>query len=236
MKKILIIAFKELETYFKSPLAYVVLFITIATFNVFFFILIDHNHEATLRDMFKLMEFMFVFIVPILTMKVFAEEKHTGTIEFLMTAPVTNGQITLGKYLGSLIFFSAIVAVTSIYYFIISCFGQPDSVPELVGYFGIWLEGALFIAIGILASSLTKSQIVAAIGSYIVILLLYFSMSFTKFFSGLTKIIIERLSFWSHTQNLYTGLLTLEDLVYFISGIIFCLILTRIAIENRLWK
>lgn len=236
MKKIFIIAFKELGAYFNSPLAYVVLFITIATFNVFFFILIDQNHEATLRDMFKLMEFMFVFIVPILTMKIFAEEKSNGTIEFLMTAPVTNGQITLGKYLGSLIFFSVIIAMTSIYYFIINCFGQPDSIPELIGYFGIWLEGALFMAIGVLMSSLTKSQIVAAIGSYIVILLFYFSMSFTKFFSGLPKTIIEHLSFWSHTQNLYTGLVTLEDLTYFVSGIILCLILTRITIENRLWK
>src|SRR3989338_7863244 len=112
MKKTLIIAFKEFETYFKSPGAYIILVITISIFNMFFFLIIDQNREASLRDVFKLMEFLFVFIIPLLTMRILAEEKRSGTIEFLMTSPVSNTSIVLGKYLGSLIFLTIIIALT----------------------------------------------------------------------------------------------------------------------------
>ncbi len=115
MSKIIAIAKKELKTYFKSPIAYIVLIITISIFNIFFFLIIDENREASLRDVFKVMEFLFIFIVPLLTMKIFAEEKSRGTMEFLMTTPTTNTSIVLGKYLGSLIFFTLIAAMTVSY-------------------------------------------------------------------------------------------------------------------------
>ena len=112
MNKIITIAKKELKAYFGSPIAYIFLIITISIFNIFFFLIIDQNREATLRDVFKFMEFLFIFIIPLLTMKVFAEEKFTGTMEFLMTTPTTNTSIVLGKYLGSLIFFTLVVGLT----------------------------------------------------------------------------------------------------------------------------
>ena len=98
MSKILSIAKKELMTYFKSPIAYIILILTITIFNIFFFMIIDQNREVSLRDIFQVMEFMFVFLVPLLTMRMFSEEKLTGTMEFLMTAPLTNTAIVLGKY------------------------------------------------------------------------------------------------------------------------------------------
>ena len=119
MNKIIAISKKELETYFNSSIAYIVLIITISVFNIFFFLIIDEGREATLHDVFKAMEFLFIFIVPLLTMKVFSEEKFTGTMEFLMTTPTTNTAIVLGKYLGSLIFLTLIIGMTSSYYFII---------------------------------------------------------------------------------------------------------------------
>jgi len=105
LSKALTITKKEMAAYFKSPIAYIILIVTVSVFNMFFFIIIDTNREATLRDVFKIMEFLFVFIVPLLTMKAFAEEKASGTMEFLMTTPTTNTSIVLGKYWGSLIFF-----------------------------------------------------------------------------------------------------------------------------------
>ena len=96
---------------------------------------------------------MFVFIVPLLTMKVFAEERQAGTLEFLLTCPVKNSTIVLGKYLGSLAFFTMIIILTAVYYCIMECFGSPDRIAVLTGYFGIWLEGALFIAIGIIGAT-----------------------------------------------------------------------------------
>lgn len=233
MSKTYAIAKKELHGYFKSPIAYIVLFITIAVFNIFFFVIIDQNREATLRDMFKLMEFMFIFIIPLLTMRVFAEEKRAGTMEFLMTCPVKNSSIVAGKYLGSVLFFTIIMCLTLIYYVIIEYFAQPDRIATIAGYFGLWLEGILFIAIGIFLSSLTKNQLVAAISGYAVLLFIYFSITAIKYLDQTSQQIITYIGFWSHSQNIGSGLISLSDLIYYISGIVFCLILTKYSIENR---
>ncbi|MFH1504966.1 MAG: ABC transporter permease [Candidatus Omnitrophota bacterium] len=236
MNKIFAIAVKELKEYFKSPIAYIVLIVTISIFNIFFFLIIDQNQEASLRDVFKIMEFLFIFIIPLLTMKAFSEEKASGTMEFLMTTPTTNTAIVLGKYLGNLIFFSLIIGLTTSYYFILEFFGQPQRLAILIGYLGIWLEGALFIAIGILASSLTKNQIIAALSSYTVLFLSYFSISFIKYFSGHTEAFIRYIGTWSHAENFAMGLVTLADFVYYLSGILICILFTRLSIENRLWR
>lgn len=236
MNKVFIIAKKELKTYFNSPIAYIVLIITISIFNIFFFLIIDQNREATLQDVFKVMEFLFIFIVPLLTMKIFSEEKLAGTMEFLMTTPTTNTAIVLGKYLGSLIFMTLIIGMTLSYYLIIEIFGQPDRLAILSGYLGIWLEASLFIAIGLLTSSWTKNQIIAAMSSYAILFLLYFSVSFVKYFHGTVETLIRYIGVWSHTDNFVAGLIMTTDLVYYLSGIIICIIFTRISIENRLWR
>ena len=236
MNKVFAIAKKELTAYFKSPIAYIVLILTISVFNVFFYMIIDQNREASLRDVFKVMEFMFVFLIPLLTMKIFSEEKLTGTIEFLMTSPITNTAIVLGKYLGSLIFFTLIIIMTVTYYFIIEYFGQPDRMSILTGFLGIWLEGSFFLAIGILTSSWTRNQIIAAISSYAILFSLYFSISFTNSLSGPMEAVVRYAGTWSHLGNFTVGLITIADVVYYLSGIIFCLILTRFGIENRLWR
>lgn len=236
MNKVLTIAQKELKTYFRSPIAYIILISTISIFNIFFFLIIDRNQEASLRDVFRVMEFLFIFIVPLLTMKTFAEEKSSGSMEFLMTTPTTNTEIVLGKYLGSLIFLTLIIGITSSYYFIIEFFGQPQVWVVLAGYLGIWLEGALFVAVGILTSSWTKNQIIAAMSSYVILFLLYFSISFIKYFSGTAEVLIRYIGTWSHAENFTVGLITVADLVYYLSGILICLVLTRLSIENRLWR
>ncbi|MBE9536890.1 MAG: ABC transporter permease subunit [Proteobacteria bacterium] len=236
MNKIFFIAKKELLTYFKSPIAYIILIIAIAIFNIFFFMIVDQNREASLKDVFQVMEFMFVFLAPLLTMGVFSEEKSTGTMEFLMTAPLTNTAIVLGKYLGVLFFFSIMLSMTFVYYGIIEYFGTPDRLTTLTGYLGVWLEGAFFLAIGVMTSSWTRSQIVSAMTSYVILFLIYFSISFTKYFSGSAEIIIRQISTWSHLENFAVGIITIGDLVYYLNGIFICIVLTRLSIENRLWR
>lgn len=236
MYKLFAIAKKELESFFKSPIAYITLIITISVFNFFFFLIIDQNQEASLRDMFKLMEFMFIFIIPLLTMRIFSEEKHTGTIEFLMTCPVKNSSILLGKYLASLVFFSLILSLTNVYYFLMQYFAHPDRGEVAAGYLGVWLEGALFIAIGIMTSSWTKNQLIAAISSYAILLTFYFLPVFGKYLSPKAQELISYAGFLSHAGNFSAGLITTGDLVYYLSGIFFCIGITRLSIENRLWR
>jgi len=231
MSKIFSIAKKELSVYFRSPTAYIIFVLTISVFNIFFFMIIDENREASLRDVFKVMEFMFIFLVPLLTMKIFSEEKLTGTMEFLMTTPTSNTVIVLGKYLGSLILLSIIIALTFMYYFIIEFFGAPDRMAILGGYAGIWMEGALFLAIGMLTSSWTRNQVVAAISSYVILFLLYFSMSFIKYTDGALEIVVRYISTLSHSENFAVGLLTSTDVIYYVSGIVFCLFVTKFSIS-----
>lgn len=234
MDKIFFIAKKELATYFKSPVAYIILVLSISIFNIFFFLVIDQNREASLRDVFLLMEFMFVFFVPLITMRLFSEEKLTGTMEFLMTAPVTNTAIVLGKYAGVLVFFSIMVSLTFVYYGIIEYFGSPDRATSFSGYLGVWLEGALFLSIGMMASSWTRNQLVAAMTSYMILFLLYFSATFTHYFDGQLETIIQQIGTSGHLKNLIAGVITVGDIGYYLSGILLCVLLTRLSIENRL--
>jgi len=235
MSKIFVLAKKELMDYFKSPIAYIILILMITIFNIFFFMIIDQNREVSLKDVFQVMEFMFVFFVPLLTMRIFSEEKSTGTMEFLMTAPLTNTAIVLGKYLGVLIFFSMMLSMTFVYYGIVEYFGTPDRMTIGVGYFGVWLEGAFFLAIGMMTSSWTRNQIVSAMASYVILFFIYFSVSFTKYFSGEAEIFVRQLSTWSHMENFAVGIITVGDIAYYVSGILICIVLTRLSIENRLW-
>ncbi|MFH0753998.1 MAG: ABC transporter permease subunit [Candidatus Omnitrophota bacterium] len=236
MSKVLSIARKELSSYFKSPMAYIILILTVAIFNVFFYMIIDQDREASLKSVFQVMEFMFIFLVPILTMRIFAGEKSTGTMELLMTSPLSNTAIVLGKYLGVLAFFSIIIGMTFVYDGILEYFGHPDRMTILTGYAGIWLEGAFFLSVGMMTSSWSSNQIVAAITSYAILFLIYFSISFMTYFSGPAEAIVRAMSTWTHLENFSSGLITAGDVVYYFSGILVCLALTRISIENRLWR
>ena len=126
-----------------------------------------------------------------------------------MTTPTTNTTIVLGKYLGCLLFNTFIIALTSVYYFIIKIFGKPDTLAIAVGYFGIWLEGAFFISIGLMTSSWTKNQILAAVSSYAIIFSLYFSFGIVKYIDGTLELIIRHLSTLTHAENFAAAIVTL---------------------------
>jgi len=236
MNKVFALTKKELHSYFSSPIAYIILIATLSLFNVLFFMIIDQNREVSLRDIFQVMEFMFIFIIPLLTMKLFAEEKANGTMEFLLTSPLTPTMIVLGKYLSMLIFYSLLIGLTGAYYFIVEYFGEPDPYSILSGYVGIWLEGALFIAIGLLTSSWTRNQIIAAMTSYLLLFFLYFSITFTKYFTGFTENFLIQVSTRTHLDNFATGIITTSDVTYYLTGILLCLVLTRLSIDHKLWQ
>lgn len=236
MNKILALTKKELASYFSSPIAYIILILMLSLFNIFFFLIIDQNREVSLRDVFQIMEFMLVFIIPLLTMRLFSEEKSNGTMEFLLTAPLTHSMIVLGKYLSMLIFYSLLILLTMTYYLIVEYFGEPDPYSMFSGYLGIWLEGGFFIAVGILVSSWTSNQIIAALVSYLILFSLYFSTSFTQYVGGFAEHFLLQVSTHTHLENFAIGIITPSDVVYYLAGIVLCLVLTRLSIDNRLWN
>jgi len=236
MNKIIALTKKELHGYFTSPIAYIILIACLSLFNVLFYLLIAQNREVSLRDIFQVMEFMFIFIIPLLTMKLFAEEKANGTMEFLLTAPLTPSMIVLGKYFSMLIFYTLLIGFTGIYYFIVEYFGDPDPYSILSGYVGIWLEGAFFIAIGLLTSSWTRNQIIAAMTTYVLLFSLYFSISVSKYFTGFAENFLIQLSTRTHLENFAIGVITASDIIYYLAGIVLCLVLTSLSINHRLWQ
>lgn len=224
---------KELTTLFHTPVAYLVLIITLLIFNLFFFMIIDHNREASLRDIFQVMEFLFVFIIPILTMKTFAEERSTGTLELLLTCPVKIRELVTGKFLGTSGFLMILLLLTGIYGIILSVFAKPDIASMLSGYAGIVLVGLFFVSIGVMVSAWTSHHISAAIVTYALLFLLYFSHQMNKYVGGSLEIFLTELSAPHHSLPLYKGMITGGDVTYFVSGILAALILTGYALKVR---
>jgi ABC-2 type transport system permease protein len=157
-------------------------------------------------------------------------------MEFLLTSPLTHTMIVLGKYFSMLIFFTLLISLTLSYYFIVEYFGEPDPSSILSGYLGIWLEGAFFIAVGLLASSWTSNQIIAAMVSYLILFSLYFATSFTQYVGGSAEHFLIQMSTHTHLENFALGIITPSDVVYYLTGILLCLVLTRLSIDNRLWQ
>ena len=191
MSNILAIANKELKSYFVSPIAYVVVGLFAVLFGVFFvsslsFLLrislqagmmqgappININ-EYMIRPLLGNTGVIMLFVLPMITMRSNAEEKRSGTIELLISSPLTDWQIILGKFLGAVCLFVLMLAVTGIHMAILFWYGEPELAPILSGYLGLFLMGASFISIGLLISSATKNQVVAGMVTFAVLLLFW---------------------------------------------------------------
>ena len=160
-----------------------------------------------------------------MTMRLIAEERRSGTIELLMTAPVTDAQVILGKYLGALVLYLAMMLCTLQYPIILMKVSTPDKGPMLSGYLGLFLLGALYLAVGLVASTLTKNQIVAAIGGFATLLSLWLiSWMGTSGSSSFISEVLRQLSFIWRYENFAKGLIDTRDILYFVSLIGFCLL------------
>jgi ABC-2 type transport system permease protein len=233
IRKVWAVFQKDVKSLVSSPAAGLMMMVSVGIFNLFFFLLVEQNGEATLRDIFKVMEFLLIFIVPILTMKMFAEERSMGTFELLMTSPLSKTVLMLGKFSAAFFVYASIVFMTFPYYVILELYSEPDVSATLVGYFGLLMEGGIFIAIGMAMSALTRSQVVAAITSYVILLMLYFSSGFMKFLSGTTAQIVRYAGIWSHAENWQVGILETADVVYSVSLIVFFFVVTGVALARR---
>src|SRR5262245_23354624 len=160
MSRAIVIARRELSSYFYSPIAYVAMTLFLFVSGCFFFRDFQPGQPAVMRTIFDWMVWLLVFVTPILCMGLLAQEWASGTIETLMTAPVDETDVVIGKFLGSLAFFVVLLVPTLLYVAMLAIYGRPDIGPILSGYIGIVLVGALFIAIGLFCSALTRSQVI----------------------------------------------------------------------------
>lgn len=224
---------KELQTYFGSPIAYIVIVVFLVVAGWFFFSPFFLVGRADLRDFFSLLPIVMAFFVPAITMRAFSEEFATGSYEILYTLPVSGLDVLIGKYLASIAFIGLMLLPTISYPLTISAIGDLDWGPVLGGYLGAIFLGGLYASIGVLASSLTKNQIVAFIVAMAACFFLYFVDKILflvpAFFAGFFQFI----SADYHFRNIAKGLIDSRDLVYFVSIAVLALFGTYIAVQER---
>lgn len=254
MNNIWIICRKELKSYFASPIAYGLMAFFALICGYFFYAAtaifvvrgaemqmmgrgmpMDVN-EWVIRPVMMNVSVIGLFLIPMITMRLFAEEKKTGTIELLATSPVRDVEIIVGKWLAAVILFAAILAISALDLSILFLYGKPEVKPILVSYLGLLLQGACLLAIGTFISNTTKNQIIAGAGAFAVCLLLWVLDWVGATDSGTVGKVISYLSVTGHYENFSKGVIDTKDIVYYLSVIFFGLFLTVRSMESLRWR
>jgi ABC-2 type transport system permease protein len=217
MSKAINIFRREFNSYFVSPIAYIVISIFLLVMGWFFFLTFFAHNQASLRNFFNLLPFVFTFTVPAITMRLFSEEVNIGSYEILVTMPVTFANIILGKFIAAVVFIGFMLVPTLAYPLFISVMGELDWGPVMGGYMGAVLLGAAYSAVGLFASSLTRNQIIA----FIIGVTLCFAMTLIDqmlfFFPSVIVGVLQYVSADFHFQNMSKGVIDSRDILYFLS-------------------
>ena len=233
-----VIARRELKSYFVSPIAYVAMAIFLVVCGVAFWPDFQPGQPAEMRHLFDSMVWVLVAIVPLLSMGLLAQEWATGTIESLMTAPVGEIDVVLGKFLGSLAFFILLLAPTLLYVVLLRAYGKPDLGPIASGYLGIILVGALFIAIGLFCSALTKSQVVAAAaaaGILYAVTIVPYQVTALASLPPFWRSVADHCVFRRYA-DFSKGVIDSGNVIFFLAATGAVLFLTVKVLESRRWK
>ncbi|MCX8129095.1 MAG: ABC transporter permease [Clostridia bacterium] len=226
---------REVKAYFYSPVAYVLAGFFILLSSIFFL----SNLGAQMADFnwnLSNMTVLLLFIIPILTMRILAEDRKNGTEVLLVTSPSSLTGIVVGKYLASLVVFLAMVGLTFIYQIILFSFGKPDVPPLIGGYIGFILLGAAMVAVGVFASSLTENQVISAVVGFVSLLIMWLVDGVASFVGGIPAKILSWFSILSRFDDFSKGILKLSPIVYYISFIAVFLFLTIRIIDKRRWS
>lgn len=224
---------KELKDFFISPIAYIVIAVFLLVTGWLFFSTFFVFNQADMRNFFNLLPMTFAFVVPAITMRLFAEELNTGSYETLLTLPVTFRDIILGKFLAGLLFVSAVLVPTLAYPVFISLMGELDWGPVIGGYAGAVMLGASFTAIGLFASALTRNQIIAFIVGAVICFTLTMVDRMLFFFPAPILDVIDYLGASSHFQNIAKGIIDSRDIVYFLSLVFLGLYAAHLAMQEK---
>lgn len=257
MRNTLVIAGKELQGYFVQPVAYVVLTVFLLLGGWFFFALLRQFDEMVqlvqmmgqaqqlqqmnlnarvIEPLLHDLSIVLVIVMPALTMRVFAEEKRTGTYELLLTAPVRTGEIVAGKFIAAACFTLVMVALAWIFPMILMVFGNPEVGVMFSGYLGLVLLAITFVAVGLFTSSLTQNQIIAAISSFGLLILLFVISWPAEAGGGAVWSLLKYLSLPEHFATLVRGVIDTSDIVFFLSMILVALFLTQRSVESARWR
>ena len=256
MSNILAIAHKELKSYFSSPIAYIVIGLWALLYGYFFIAILSffvrqsmqmnqfgmqgpqamNVNQQLIRPLMTNVTIMILFLMPMVTMRTYSEEKRSGTIELLLTSPLTDFQIIMGKFLGAMALFGVMLAVTGIHIGLLFVYGRPEWKPIVTAYLGLLLLGGCFISLGLFISSLTKNQIVAGMVSFAVFLLLWIITWIGSFAGPTADKLTNYLSIIEHFDDFTKGVLDTTHVIYYVSFITFGLFLTAKSVDMERWR
>jgi len=254
MRNILTICRRELRSYFYSPIAYGLLAFFGALAGYFFYVMTAvfvvrgaemqmmggsmplSVNEYVVRPLFGNVNVIGLFLIPMITMRLFAEEKRSGTIELLATSPVRDIEIILGKWLAALTLYSAMLLILALNMSVLFIYGDPDWKPVLVGYLGLLLQGGAILAIGTFISTTTKNQIIAGTATFAVCLMLWVLEWISAFDSSMWATVVAYFSVLTHFESFSKGVIDTKDAVYYLSVIFFGLFLTARSMESIRWR
>ena len=253
MRNILAIANKELRSYFTSPIAYIVIGFFALLYGFFFIAIMRYFvsqsmqaglmggaqamnvNQQLIRPLLQNFLVVNLFLLPMVTMRTYSEEKRSGTIELLLTSPITDFEIVMGKFLGALTLYAFMLAVTLIHVALLFVYGKPEWKPLLTSYVGLLLLGACFISVGMFISTLTKNQVVSFMATFGVFLFLWV---ITWIGSVIPTIegLVTYLSIIDHYEDFNKGVIDTTHLIYYVSFITFGLFLTAKSVDTERWK
>jgi ABC-2 type transport system permease protein len=254
MRNIVAIARKELRSYFASPIAYVVIGMFTFIFGYFYIAILNYFVQMSMQmgasgmggpvnvnqQMIRLLlqnaAVVILFVLPMITMRTYAEEKRSGTIELLLTSPLTDFQIIVGKFVGALTLYAVMLSVTLIHIAILFVYGNPEWAPIASGYLGLLLLGGCFISVGLLVSSLTRNQIIAGMLTFGVFLVLWVIDWIGSLGGPTVGKIVSYLSITGHFDDFAKGVIDTTHIVYYLSFITFGLFLTAKAVDSERWR
>jgi ABC-2 type transport system permease protein len=253
MRNVLAIAGKELRSYFASPIGYVLVGFFALLFGWFFYTLVSFFEQQSMRMMggpggslnvnqmlisplLLNTTVIMLLVFPLITMRTYAEEKRSGTIELLLTSPITDWQIIVGKFLGALALYGAMLAVTLVHMSVLYMFGNPEWKPIATGYLGLLLLGGSFLSLGLFISSLTRNQIVAGMITFSVFLLLWVINWVSTFVGPTAQSLLSYLSITEHFDDFAKGIIDTKHVVYYLSFIAMGLFLTLKSVDSERWR
>jgi ABC-2 type transport system permease protein len=255
MRNVLAIAQRELKSYFASPIAFVVIGFFAFVIGWFYVSVLNYFlqlsmmsgmqqmgpqtvnvNQQMLRPLFLNMAVVFLFVLPMITMRTYSEEKRSGTIELLLTSPVTDLEIILGKFVGAMTMFCAMLATSLVHVGLLFWFGKPEWQPVATSYLGLVLVGGCFIAVGMLISSMTKSQTIAGMVTFVVFLMLWVIDWLGQAAGPRGEAILSFLSITGHLEDFLKGVIDTKHLVYYLSFIGFGLFLTARSVDSERWR
>ena len=254
MRNTLAMADKELRSYFASPIAYILIGFFSLLFGWFFYVyLMAFNQQSQqmmqfgqggganinqmmIRGLFQNTAVIILFVMPMITMRTYSEEKRSGTIELLLTSPLTDLEIIVGKFLGALALYAAMLLVTMLYMVMLFKISNPEWRPIAAGYLGLLLMGGCFLSTGLFISSLTKNQIVAGFLTFVTFLMLWIINWIGESSGPMTRDIVAYLSIVEHFDDFARGIIDTKHVIYYLSFITFGLFLTAKSVDSERWR